>query len=334
MIAPDERDVSVDGVRLHVRISGSGPPVLLINGIGAHCAMWACLEEQLRGHRLIAFDAPGTGRSATPLRPVSVARLARMATGVLDIAGVERADVLGYSMGGMIAQQLAADAPQRVRRLVLVATTCGLGSVQGDALALLNVATPARYLSRDLYMATIGTLAGGRARTDRDWVARHGELRLLWPPSIRGYVSQLASLTGWSSLRVLARIPHPTLVVIGDDDPLVPVSNAVLLAGLLRDARMVVAPGEGHLLLMDRDSVVMKPIAGFLGAEELEHASAWRSATVVDEETLHRVLGRASFQLHPLGLVSALARRCWMPSPPPRREQEELGTRGLRRSAA
>jgi pimeloyl-ACP methyl ester carboxylesterase len=341
MSAPQEFDARLEGVRVHIRVTGSEAgggvgvfPILLINGIGAHTAMWACMEEQLRGRRVIAFDAPGTGRSATPLKPVSLARVARIATRVLDAVGVERADVLGYSMGGMVAQQVAADAPHRVRRLALVATTCGLGSVQGDALALLNIATPARYLSRDLYMATIGTLAGGRARNDRDWVARHGELRLLWPPSIRGYINQLVSLTGWTSLRMLERIDHPTLVVTGDDDPLVPVSNAVLLAGTLRHARMFVAPGEGHLLLMDRESLAMKPIRGFLDAEDLERAPAWRTAIEVDEEKLQRVLGRATFQLHPLGLVSALARRRWMPDAPRRSEHDEPAAGGLRRSAA
>ena len=113
--------VSVEGIRLHVEEYGDGPPLLLINGIGAHAGMWKPLREALPGPRLIAFDAPGTGRSATPPIPLSLEALARVAEGVLDELGVEQADVLGYSFGGAVAQRLARRAPERVRRLVLAA---------------------------------------------------------------------------------------------------------------------------------------------------------------------------------------------------------------------
>src|SRR5438105_15774061 len=107
MIEAHERSVCLDGLWIHVREVGEGPPVLLINGVGASTAMWACLEEALAGFRVISFDAPGAGRSAAPLLPVSIPRVARLAALVLDATGVERADVIGYSMGGIVAQQLA-----------------------------------------------------------------------------------------------------------------------------------------------------------------------------------------------------------------------------------
>ena len=110
--------VDVEGIRLHVEESGDGPPLLLINGIGAHAGMWKPLREALPGPRLIAFDAPGTGRSATPPIPLSLEAIARVAEGVLDELGVEQADVLGYSFGGAVAQRLARRSPERVRRLV------------------------------------------------------------------------------------------------------------------------------------------------------------------------------------------------------------------------
>jgi pimeloyl-ACP methyl ester carboxylesterase len=80
----------------------------------------------------------------------------------MDHLGIRRADVLGYSMGGIVAQQLAADVPERLRRLLLLATTPGRGAVQGDLKAMLNIMTPARYLSPQLYAKTIGSLVGGR----------------------------------------------------------------------------------------------------------------------------------------------------------------------------
>jgi len=126
-----EESVRLSGNRLLVRDVGEGPPILLVNGLGAHTAMWATLESTLRDFRVISFDAPGAGRSPSPRLPMSLKRLARLATHVMDHFEVDRADVLGYSMGGMIVQQLCADAPERVRRAVLVATSPGVGGFLG-----------------------------------------------------------------------------------------------------------------------------------------------------------------------------------------------------------
>jgi len=309
MSAPRERLVDVDGVHVHVREVGAGPAVLLINGLGAHTGLWGSLERSLDGFRLIEFDAPGAGRSPAPPLPISVARLARIAAGVLDAAGAERADVLGYSMGGIIAQQLAVDAPERVNRLVLVATTCGLGSIQGDPLAILNVAVPVRYLSPWFYARTIGGLAGGRARDDREWVARIAQARFRQLPSARGYIGQVLSLSGWSGLRLLPRIGHPTLVVTGDDDPLTPVANAMLLARLIPEARMLVAPGEGHLLLLDARNPILGSIREFLEGEHLDGIASWRDATAVDDEDLDAAIDAVRWQAQPWGCIGAIMRR-------------------------
>lgn len=306
-----ERAVDIEGVRIHVRVVGDGPPVLLVNGLGAHTAMWRVLERALEGFRLIEFDAPGTGRSPTRLAPLGIRRLARVAAGVLDAAGVERADVIGFSMGGIVAQQLAVDAPERLRRIVLVATGCGLGSVPSNLTAMLNIVTPLRFMSARFYNRTIGGMVGGRARHDAAWVAQHGAVRMLHPPSVRGYFGQLISLTGWSSLPTLSRIAHPVLVVGGDDDPLSPPANALMLAHRLPQGRAMVVPGEGHLLLMDPDSSAHEPIRGFLAAPSLEDEPAWRDARVVVDADVRAAMPPARAQVQPLGAIAALARRRW-----------------------
>jgi poly(3-hydroxyoctanoate) depolymerase len=313
------RSARIDGLRLHIHEVGDGPPLLLLNGIGTHTAMWAPLERVLRDFRVIEFDAPGTGRSFTPSYPVTIPALALLARRILDKAEVARADVLGYSMGGIIAQQLAASAPERVRRLVLVATSCGWGGVAGRARAMLNVATPLRYWSDGFYRRTIGTMAGGRARRDPEWVDRQGEIRRRHPPTMRGYVGQVLALTAWSGLPLLARIRQPALVVTGDDDPLVPPANSLLLASRLPDARVLVAPGEGHLLLMDSRSAVLQPIHDFLAAETLDEAAVWREAKVVGREDVHAAIAATHHQLQPWGVLSAAVRATW---PAPRQARE------------
>jgi pimeloyl-ACP methyl ester carboxylesterase len=306
-----ERTARLDGLRIHVSDVGDGPPVLLMNGLGAHTDMWGPLEQALQGFRLISFDAPGAGRSATPLLPVSVRRVARLAALVLDTVGVEQADVLGYSMGGIVAQQLAADAPDRVRRLVLAGTTCGLGAIPGGPRAVLHLLVPVRYLSPRLYASTIGGMVGGRARHDTQWVANLAALRLRYV-SLRGYLGQMLSMAYWTGLPLLSRIPHPTLVVTGDDDPLSPLANAMLLARTLPQGRMLLAPGEGHLLFADAGSPVLEPIREFLAAESLDEARVWREGVLVTDEDFHAAIPPAWFQAQPWGAIGVLLRRRWL----------------------
>ena len=313
MTEADERSVCLDGLWIHIRDVGEGPPVLLINGVGADTAMWACMEETLAGFRVISFDAPGAGRSAAPLLPVSIPRVARLAALVLDTVGVEQADVVGYSMGGIVAQQLAADAPERVRRIVLAGTTCGLGAVPGDALAMLHMMVPARLLSPGIYARTIGGLVGGRARHDKATVAGLVAVRLR-RVSLRGYLGQMFSLSRWSGLPLLPRIAHPTLVVSGDDDPLAPVANAMLLVRLLAHARLLLAAGEGHLLFMHSDSPVLAPIREFLTAESLDDAPVWSAGLTVTDDELKAAIPPARNQAQPWGAIGALLRRRWLGS--------------------
>lgn len=315
MTGAREATIRFPEARVHVREVGEGRPLLLINGLGAYTAMWGTLEERaLDGFRIIEFDLPGAGRSEAPWRPVSVPRLARLVNSVMDRFGMDRADILGYSMGGMVAQQLAADAPERVRRLVLVASTPGLGGMQGDLKAMLNIAVPLRYLSSRLYVRTMGAVAGGRARHDGAWIAEQAAMRLQRPPSWRGYLGQLLSIAPWTGLPLLPRIHHPVLVVTGDDDPLTPIVNGKLLAHLLPQGRLLVCEGEGHLMVLDAESRAHPAIRGFLTAEHLEQARVWNEASAVDPAELQRALAGAPLQVPPWNVVSGLLRRRWVPA--------------------
>lgn len=305
----EERYVNVDGVRLHVRDVGSGPPLVLVNGIGAHATMWRPLEEALQDVRLVSFDAPGTGRSATPLVPRTMGALARLVERLLDRLGLERVDVLGYSWGGAVAQELAMRSPQRVRRLVLSATFPGWGGLPGAAEPLLVMMTPLRYWSRAYYEYTAGLVGGGRARTDRAHVARMWTERAAHRPNMLGYSQQLWALSTWSSLRWLEHVEAPTLIVTGDDDPLVPVANAFLMASRIPEARVVVCPGEGHFQLLDAESEALRAIRGFIGAERLEDAPVWRHAAAVDRAAADERLRSQGLGAFPWGPISALFRR-------------------------
>ena len=164
-------------------------------------------------------------------------------------------------------QQLARQAPGRVRRLVLAATGPGLGGVPGSPRALLALATPRRYHQPDYYRSVAGRVYGGAARRDPDALL-HGSLaRFIEPPSIRGYLGQLYAITGWTSLPWLHTLRQPTLVLNGDDDPIVPPINGRILAHCIPDARLHVVHGAGHLFLLERPAEMAALVTGFLAEE-------------------------------------------------------------------
>jgi poly(3-hydroxyoctanoate) depolymerase len=286
-----ERIVRVGGLGLQVREVGHGPPVLLLNGIGAHTGMWRTLEQQLPATRVIGFDAPGAGRSQTPRVPLGLTGHARVARDLLDALGEEQVDVLGYSFGGLVAQHLARLAPERVRRLVLAATTPGWGGVAGSLRAMVHISTPLRYHWRPYYERSIGELAGGRARRDAEWLARHGDERRRHPPGPVGYAWQMAALSvPPGSLPWLHELGHPTLVTAGDDDPLLPIGNSLLLAERIPRARFLRARGEGHLLLLDAESAAYPVIREFLASEDLASSAAVKSTVAVDRAMVQTAL--------------------------------------------
>lgn len=208
---------------------GSGRPLFLVPGIGCSADMWEPFIRYFPNRRIISFDAPGAGRSSTPFYPVPVSSLAALAAFVLDDRGVECSDVVGFSFGGAIAQQLAYDYPERVGRLVLAATNCGVGSYWASPSAVTAMVVPPRASSS------------------------------------YGYAMQLLGGYGWSSWPFLHEIRHETLVVCGDDDPLVPLVNARMLAERIPRATLSVVERAGHRMLWEEPERVAPRIGEFVG---------------------------------------------------------------------
>lgn len=197
-------------------VQGKGDPLLLINGLTRPLQSWDPFTSELHGRTVVSFDAPGVGDSPTPLRPRSIAELATLAVAVLDAAGFANADVLGYSHGGLVAQQLAHDAPARVRGLILAATSCGVGATPGNRADILH---------------SLGSSLNGKP----------------WPlPDLLGLLWQSLAVSNWSSIPFLGSILAPTLVVCGSRDSVVSPSNSRVLARRIPDASLVMLPGRGH----------------------------------------------------------------------------------------
>jgi poly(3-hydroxyoctanoate) depolymerase len=257
--------VHAAGLRLRVARTGEGRPLLLINGIGANLEMLRPIVRWLGGREVVAFDLPGAGGSQRPSHPLGMGAIARVVESLLDTLGLGEVDVLGYSFGGGVAQELAYRAPDRVRRLVLCATTPGLGGLPPRPFPALLLASPARYYHAGLLRAIVPRIAGGRtARDPGGQLGAQAAARLSRPPDPLGYAYQLYAAAAWTSLPWLHRVAQRTLIVAGDDDPVIPVSNARLMAWRMPDARTLVVEGAGHLLLLDQPETVVPRIQAFL----------------------------------------------------------------------
>jgi pimeloyl-ACP methyl ester carboxylesterase len=279
-----ETTVRWHGGEIFVRERGDGHPLLMINGLGANAEMWGPAEERLSaGARTIVFDAPGAGRSSTPFWPQSIPASARLVGGLLDRLGYERVDLLGFSLGGFVAQEFARRAPGRVRRLALAATGCGWGSMPGTPEAMALLAMPLRYYSRTLSEQTNLLLSAA----DRKLMKRLPALtaaRLRYPPSLLGYMSQLYAGLAWSSLPWLSTLNVPTLVVQGEADHFVPAANAFQLARLLPRSRLHVLRDEGHFIVFDPEGGAHPLLEDFVSTETLDDSSAWSSGAWIDDD--------------------------------------------------
>lgn len=272
---PLSRQVTVAGTTVRVATWGHGPPLLLLNGIGGNIEMWEPLAGRLSDRRLVMLDMPGTGQSAPLQVPVRMTGYARLVTQLLDQLGLERVDVLGYSWGGALAQQLARTAPGRVRSLVLAATVPGIGGRPPAPWVVALMATPARYYSRT-YLRFVAPLVFGSdpARVDD----ASGAARRRHPPTMRGYAQQLFAISGWSSRPWLRRLRVPTLVISGSRDPLAPPRNSVILSRAIPGAALHVVDG-GHLFLLEQPDEAAAVIHRFLAEQDDAQALGTRSRT-------------------------------------------------------
>jgi len=247
--------------------TGGGPPLLLCNGIGAPLEAFEPFTGALDpAIEVVRFDVPGVGGSPVPPLPYPFPRLARLAGRMLAQLGYDRFDVLGISWGGGLAQQFAFQNPRRCRRLVLVSTATGSLMVPATPRVLLRMSTARRYRDPAHNRRIAGDIYGGALR-DQPELAEHLIRAYARPVLARGYLYQLVAGLGWTSLPFLPLIRQPTLILAGDDDPIIPLVNARIMAALLPAARLHVYP-DGHLGLLTRAREIVPIVEEFLLAAE------------------------------------------------------------------
>jgi 3-oxoadipate enol-lactonase len=251
-------------VRIAYEVRGTGPPVLLIHGLGYGRWGWEPIAEPLAEElRLLLFDNRGIGDSDVPPGPYTTRQLAEDAVAVLDAAGVEQADVVGTSLGGMVAQELAILFPERLNRLVLACTTPGGLSSHPMPQQTVELMLTAPTLAPDVALRRFveNALAPGASE---ELVERILELRLQNAFDPKGWHAQAAAGATFDAVDRLSRIQVSTLVVTGTEDVVVDPRNSELLAGGIADARLERVPG-GHLFFWEHPDRFVTLVKEFLG---------------------------------------------------------------------
>jgi 3-oxoadipate enol-lactonase len=243
--------LTVGGRRLFHQRSGAGEPLLLIQGMSGTHLSWGepFAGDLARDFDVVAYDHRGIGRSDPVSDPFSIAELAEDAAGLLDELGWETAHVLGISMGGMVAQELALSHPERIRTLTLGCTYCG-----GPGSALAPQATLERL--------SAGMLSGDRERAIRTafevnvsaaFAAQDGAYEAFramakaLPAPVAVIMLQMQAIATHDTSARLPALALPTLVIHGDEDQMLPVQNGRLIASLIPGSRLEILAGVGHV---------------------------------------------------------------------------------------
>lgn len=249
--------LKVNDVHLYYEIHGEGIPLLLIMGLRRNVEWWYCQIPSLSSHfKVVAFDNRGAGRSDKPDMDYSIGLFARDAAGLMEGLGIDSAHILGISMGGYIAQELALNHPGKVKSLILGCTGCG--------------GRPAKIMSEERmrkFTANEGLTYEQILLKDMDiyfsdrFIQEHPDrieefieisLRYYQPPY--AFARQFAACQGHDTADRLRFLSVPTLIMAGDDDPLVPSENSLILKELIPAAELLLFPGCRHCFFMEEAS--------------------------------------------------------------------------------
>ncbi|MEH6581064.1 MAG: poly(3-hydroxyalkanoate) depolymerase [Halioglobus sp.] len=257
---------SFEGMRIRYGVrpgKKQGVPLLIFNGVGQSIEVLQPLIEAMSGLEIIAYDVPGTGLSDTPVFPMRYCRHAEVAASLIAHLGYEKVAVMGISWGGPLAQQFSKQYSKLASKLILAVSPPGNVMVPGKPSVYWRMSHVKRFTDRNYMRSIAGHIYGGSIRQDDSPIDEHMER--LRAPNGRGYLYQGLTMLGWTSLGWLRRLKLPTLIIQGEDDPMVPTINAKIMARLIPNSQLEYIDC-GHMLILTRVPALSKLVGEFLRA--------------------------------------------------------------------
>jgi pimeloyl-ACP methyl ester carboxylesterase len=271
----DQRTVTtalarVNGVNIAYRVQGVGPPLVLVMGYRLSSAAWpgSFSESLAQDFTVITPDNRGTGLSDKPVRGYAIANMARDICALLEELQIPRTHLLGYSMGGAIAQEFVRQFPERVSSLILCATTCGGPGATYAKPSVVQVLRDLDGLSPEQAARKIWKVTYSPGHLERHQTLAEDQMRreAALPTPLHAADLQFQALAEFDGSKALAKIRCPTLVLTGDLDELIPPQNSVMMARLIADAKLVILPGRGHRVLWEATQECINLITEFLAS--------------------------------------------------------------------
>jgi 3-oxoadipate enol-lactonase len=257
-------EIKANGINIYYEVHGEGFPLVLIMGLSGNIDWWTphLIEQMSSKFKTIIFDNRGTGRTDKPDTEYTIKLMADDAMGLMDALKIQKAHVAGFSMGGMIAQEVVLNYPARVEKLILACTHCGYGSPQAFSSELIELGSKTEGLSPEDGVREIipMCIAENFKRNNPDFVEEHIQ-RILKIPTPRDTTTrQVDAIMNWNACRKIKKIATPTLIVHGKEDRLIPFLNADFLAKKIPGAKKVILENSGHLFFGDEDKLLQTMI--------------------------------------------------------------------------
>jgi pimeloyl-ACP methyl ester carboxylesterase len=258
----------VNGIKVAFGVLGSGPPLVLIMGYRLSSLAWPLdfIEALAEKFTVVLFDNRGTGASDKPTIGYEISNMARDVSGLLDHLEFARTNVLGYSMGGAIAQEFIRQFPDRVLGLVLCATMCGGPRATYAPPSVVRVMreldglTP-EEIARQIWSVTYSP---GYLENHRELAENQMRREIAAPTPLHAADLQYQAFAEFDCSKALPHIQAPTLVMTGDLDRLVSPQNSKFIAGLIPGARLIVIPGCGHRMMWEATDECVAFVTEFL----------------------------------------------------------------------
>jgi 3-oxoadipate enol-lactonase len=247
---------------------GDGPPLLMIRGFSSDCSNWSepFLSPLQQHFTTIRFSNRGTGLTDKPDGPISVKQMADDAAHLLEALDIDRAHVFGVSMGGMIAQELALNHPERVNGLVLGCTIPGGPQTVGAGPEIVRMLLPEEGLSREelARKAWPVLVVPSFIETHRDFLEEMMQLAFQHPTPVETFGKHSEAVNGFDAFDRLPQIQAATLVIHGDSDILLKQENGAMVAGLIPGSEFVTIEGVGHMFFWEKPEESSRTIIEFL----------------------------------------------------------------------
>jgi pimeloyl-ACP methyl ester carboxylesterase len=267
----DMPKIKANNIEIYYEVHGAGEPLVLISGIGYSLWQWHKMVPYLAEHfQVITFDNRGVGQSDKPAGPYTAQMLAADMAGLLDELGIEKAVIMGHSMGGFIAQAMALDFPEKIGKLILCSTNFGGPNhipITPEAMAVLSDTTsiPLTRFTNGLKVSTAPGWADANPGVVKEWIT----WRIANPLDVAAYQAQMAIGLGLipeeaAFEKKLSRISVPTLILFGEHDKVVPPENAELIQKQIRGSQVAIIPDAGHFFPIEAPEAASQIVIDFI----------------------------------------------------------------------